>query len=155
MSDMLVDLLKIPSAEPVVQELGKKGIRIVRAMTPNLYHVTSFVEKVTGLRAKGEATVCFSNKPVSCFIALKGDEIIGYACYDATMNNFFGPTEVLKEYQGLGIGKALLLRCLESMKANGYAYAIIGSAGPTHFYEKCCGAKVIEDTTPGIYKDMI
>ena len=54
-----------------------------------------------------------------------------------------------------GIGKALLLSCLHAMREMGYAYAIIGSIGPQKYYEKCVGAMLIPDSTPGIYKDYL
>lgn len=40
-------------------------------------------------------------------------------------------------------------------RAEGYAYAIIGGVGPVAFYEKCVGARVIPDSTPGIYRDFL
>ena len=82
-------------------------------------------------------------------------EMLGFACYDATVKGFFGPTGVAKEERGQGIGKALLLACLNAMKEEGYGYGIIGGAGPVHFYEKCCGAQVIENEQPNIYSRMI
>ena len=153
MPDMLVNLEKLPGCD--TGKLEKEGIRIIRAMTPNMFQVLDFVKQTMGERAMGEAAVCFSHQPVSLFIAVKDDKIIGFACYNATLKDYFGPTEVLEEYRGQGIGKALLLKCLESLKADGYAYAIIGGVGPVDFYYKCCGATVIPDTDPGIYKDML
>jgi hypothetical protein len=41
------------------------------------------------------------------------------------------------------------------MRALGYGYAVIGSAGPMEYYSKIVGATVIEDSTPGIYKGML
>jgi predicted N-acetyltransferase YhbS len=57
--------------------------------------------------------------------------------------------------RGQGIGKALFLSCLHAMAANGYAYAIIGSAGPADFYAKTVGAVEIEGSSPGIYPDRL
>ena len=37
----------------------------------------------------------------------------------------------------------------------GYAYAIIGAAGPVEFYAKAVGATVIPDSSPGIYADLL
>ena len=54
-------------------------------------------------------------------------EIVGFACYDATCMNFFGPTGVKESERGKGVGKALLLAALHAMKEQGYAYAIIGA----------------------------
>jgi len=38
------------------------------------------------------------------------------------------------------------------MREAGFVYAIIGGVGPVEFYEKCVGAKLIPDSTPGIYR---
>ena len=93
--------------------------------------------------------------PIGCWIATRGSEIVGYACYDATAPDFFGPTRVLDSEQGHGVGTALLLRCLTAMREYGYGYAIIGSVGPVEFYQKTCNATVIPDSDPGIYKDFL
>jgi hypothetical protein len=37
----------------------------------------------------------------------------------------------------------------------GYAYGIIGGAGPTEFYERTVGATIIPESVPGIYADPI
>lgn len=153
--DMLVSLLELPDNTQLKKDLQEKGIFIRRAMTPDKYVILPEVEKMMSIYAKGEADVCFSRQPVSLFIATKKDKVIGFACYDGTYRNFFGPTAVAEEYQGLGIGKALLIEALTDMRNVGYAYAIIGSAGPAHFYEKCVGAKEIEGSDPGIYKDFL
>ena len=158
MQDMLVSLLHLPSKEKLdslISSLEKDGINIRRAMVPDMMGILDFVEKTTGRNARGECTVCFSRQPVSCFIAEKDKKVIGYACYEATNRDFFGPTEVLNSFQGKGIGAALLLACLHSMKDMGYAYAIIGGVGPADFYTKVCGAKLIENSNPGIYKDFL
>ena len=158
MADMLVNLLDLPSKEKLdslLSSLNKEGINIRRAMAPDMMGILDFVQEATGRNARGECTVCFSHQPISCFIAEKDKKLIGYACYEATMRDFFGPTEVLKSFQGKGIGAALLLLCLHSMKDLGYAYAIIGGIGPADFYKKVCGARLIENSTPGVYKDYL
>ena len=82
-------------------------------------------------------------------------KILGFAGYDCTYKDFFGPTGVDETQRGKGIGGALFLRCMEAMRDEGYGYAIIGSAGPVDFYNKMSGATVIEDSVPGIYKELI
>jgi hypothetical protein len=37
----------------------------------------------------------------------------------------------------------------------GYAYAIVGGAGPTDFYTKTIGAIPIPDSSPGIDRDRL
>ena len=142
MPDMLVKLYALPDASALYKSLEEKGIRIIRPMTPNKHKVHEFIVK---------------HFPSSCFIAYdtNSKEILGFAGYDCTCKAFFGPTGVDETKRGLGIGKALLLRCMEAMRDESYAYAIIGSAGPVDFYKKCIGAVVIEDSVPGIYTDLI
>ena len=82
-------------------------------------------------------------------------KILGFAGYDCTYKDFFGPTGVDETQRGKGIGGALFLRCMEAMRDEGYGYAIIGSAGPVDFYNKMSGAIVIENSSPGIYKELI
>jgi hypothetical protein len=41
------------------------------------------------------------------------------------------------------------------MAAKGYAYAIIGGAGPTEFYANAVGAVPIEGSDTGIYRDRL
>ena len=41
------------------------------------------------------------------------------------------------------------------MRANGYAYAIIGGVGPAEYYRKSVGARLIEGSNPGIYKGIL
>lgn len=152
MSDMLVKLYELPERE---QE-GAKDYRIVRPIAPDKVRVVEWVKEHSGISAAGECDVCFSHTPVSMYIALKDNEIIGYACYDATAPDFFGPTRVLDSEQRKGVGKALLLACLEAMRDEGYAYAVIGGVSDARpFYEKCVNAVVIENSSPGIYKDFL
>ncbi|GKX31267.1 hypothetical protein SH1V18_37470 [Vallitalea longa] len=147
MADMLVNLLQIKDYHTELNSLQKEeGIEIFRALAPDKYRITKWVQEHSSINAAGECDVCFSNNPVSCFIAAKGSKIVGYACYNATALDFFGPTKVLEEYQGKKIGKALLLRSLNAMKDEGYVYAIIGGIGPAEFYEKCVNAVIIDSS---------
>jgi len=61
----------------------------------------------------------------------------------------------MESERGKGIGHVLLVACLQGLGEMGYAYAIIGGAGPTEFYEKSVGAVVIPDSTPGVYGDPL
>ena len=40
-------------------------------------------------------------------------ELIGFACYEATARNFFGPMAVLESERKKGVGRALLLKALD------------------------------------------
>lgn len=154
MQDMLVKLYDLPAgAETATPD--DQDVVIRRAMAPDMLRVLEFVQGLSGKSATGECAMCFQTHPISCYIATRGKTIVGYACYNATAPDFFGPTAVLKEERGKGIGKALLLRSLASLREQGYGYAIIGGVGPAEFYEKCVGATLIPGSTPGVYKDFI
>lgn len=82
---------------------------------------------------------------------------MGFACFEATAKNFFGPMAVSEAEREKGIGKALLLKSLSSMEEMGYGYAIIGWPAETAvaFYETCVDAVMIDEASSGIYKRMI
>jgi GNAT superfamily N-acetyltransferase len=155
MPDMLVKLYELLPVQPVLEQQKAQGIDIRRALPPEKRAVVEWVADKFGNGWASECDVAFSNNPVSCFIAVKDGQLIGFACHDATCRDFFGPTGVDPAFRGKGTGKALLLACLDAMAAQGYAYAIIGGAGPVDFYAKVAGATVIDGSVPGIYKGML
>ena len=109
MPDMLVKLYDLPEDAQTACPRDE-SVQIRRAMAPDKFRVVEWVKEHSGLSAAGECDVCFARPAVSCFIATRGKKILGYACYDATAPDFFGPTRVLDEEQGGGIGRALLLQ---------------------------------------------
>lgn len=155
MHDLLVKLYDLPSRPELYRELEEKGVRIVRVLAPDIEKVVSFARTFR----EGWASECIaacSNHPISCFIAIKNHQLIGFACYDATCKNFFGPTGVLESERHQHIGEALLLKCFEAMYADGYGYAFIGSVEAARlFYEKSVNAQIIENSDPGVYGRMI
>ena len=155
MADMLVKLYDFRPDAELIKRLGEQGIFIKRVIAPEKTVVCDWVLSTFGTRWRDECDVAISNQPVSCYIAYRGKEILGFACCEATFRNFFGPTGVLESMRGKGIGKALLFACLDHQKNMGYAYSIIGSSGADGFYEKSCNAVSIERSKPGIYKDML
>ena len=157
MPDMLVKLYDLPDSAPLYKKLEDNGVKLLRAMTPNKTKIVEWVRKEFEDGWADEISAAFTHHPVSCFIAYDTNtkEILGFGGYDCTYLNFFGPTGVSEAARGRGIGGAIFLRCMEAMRDEGYGYAIIGSAGPVDFYKKLANAIVIENSYPGIYKDLI
>ncbi len=155
MPDMLVNLLTLPSEDALLDALLTEGIHIRRAMTPDKHRILPRIAEIMGQSAASECEACFARIPVSLFIATKGASVIGFAAYNATAPDFFGPTSVDETYRGKGIGKALLIRALRALKEEGYVYAIIGGVGPVGFYEGSVGATLIEGSDPGIYEGFL
>lgn len=155
MPDMLVKLYELPDALPYREALREKGIQIRRAIAPEKSVVCEWVEQNFSKAWSDECEAAFSQQPVTCYIAQKGEELIGFACYDATCKAFFGPTGVSPDSRKLGVGASLLVESLTAMAYDGYAYGIIGGAGPVDFYARIVGAIPIEGSIPGIYRNML
>ncbi len=153
MPDMLVRLYALPDPEPLYADLAAREVTIKRVMTPNTGVMFRWIESHFSEGWAHEA--CSAIPHGGLFAAVRGHTILGFAAYDATARGFFGPIGVDKDFRMDGIGRALLLRALHAMRADGYGYAIIGGAGPQEFYRKCCGATPIPDSSPGIYSDLI
>ena len=151
MSDMLVNLLKLPSLD----RLNDEGVNIRRAQPFEITPVRDFIEKNFSVAWADEISAGFANKPVSVVIATRAGSVIGFAGYECTRKAFFGPTGVVESERGCGIGTALLIASLWGLRELGYVYAVIGGAGPTDFYKRAVGAIVIPDSEPGIYVDLL
>lgn len=154
MPDMLVKLLELPPSLSK-ERLDAEGIDIRRAMALNRRMVAEWVRSRFGDGWASECETAFLRQSISCFIAVKSNKIIGFACYEATCWDFFGPMGFDEAFRGLGMGTHLLFTCLQAMRDIGYAYAIIGGADPVAFYEKTVGATIVGGSSPGIFKDML
>lgn len=146
MTDLLVKLYGLDLAPAELP-----GVTIRRPMPHEMGTVRRWVVRTFGEGWGDEFACSFKAFPVTSFIALRNDAVVGFATYDATSRGFFGPTGVLESERGKGIGKELLVRSMIGLRELGYAYAIIGGAGPTDFYEKTLGAIPIPDSDPGGY----
>lgn len=156
MKDMLVRLIGLPEVSlEEARLLKKENVVFRRAIAPEKHLLSSWVLEHFGEYWQSEVEVAFSRQPVACWLAQRGNKILGFACYESTARNFFGPTGTIEKERGKGIGKILLLKSLESMREMGYAYAIIGGVGPAEFYEKAVNAKLIDGSELSIYENLI
>lgn len=152
---MLVRLYDLPDKSAAVEGLDGQGIIIRRALAPEKQLVAEWIGKTFEPAWAAEAEIAFTRQPVSCFLALKGTQILGFSCHEATCRNFFGPTGVADAARGIGIGRALLLEALWDQRAQGYAYAIIAGVGPVKYYEETVGAVLIEGSEPGFFRGLL
>ena len=156
--DMICSLVHLPCVEDLLSELrAKEGISIRRVNPWETSKLREFIELNFAKGWADEALVGVCAKPCTVYIALSSStpaEIIGFACYECTRRGYFGPSGVLPEERGKGVGKALLQCALRGLQEFGYTYAIIGAPGPVDFYKKCCGAVPIplpDAHSKGIY----
>jgi len=151
---MLVKLYELPASGPLLAGLRERDVTCRGAEAYERSTVLAFV-KAHFPHWADEVIAGFATVPPKVVIATSGGSVLGFACFDCTRPNYFGPTGVALEHRGRGIGEALLLLALEGLAAEGYAYAIIGGVGPAAFYEKAVGATIIPGSSPGIYRDPI
>ncbi len=155
MPDMLVNLLRLPPVGAELEELRGRGLVVRRARPWELTAVREFVAGQFSLAWADEISGGLVRQPVTVFVALREGRLVGFAAYECTRKDFFGPTGVVESERGRGVGRALLLASLRGLRELGYAYAIIGGVGPAEFYERAVGARLIPDSSPGVYADPI
>lgn len=154
MADLLVRLYDLPPFEAEAR-VARAGIVVRRALSPERSVVLDWVGAHFSEPWVGEAAAALSRMPVTMQIAERAGQLLGFACYDTSALGFFGPTGVAADSRGQGIGEALLIATLRSMREAGYAYAVIGDPGPVEFYRKRLDALEIPGSKPGIYKGML
>jgi hypothetical protein len=155
MPDMLVNLLRLPPLEPLLEGPRAAGVVVRRAQPWEVAPVRLFIVENFEPGWADEAAVGYANKPVSIYLALRERRVLGFAAYECTRRAFFGPMGVTVGERGNGLGRALLVAGLHGLRELGYVYGIIGGAGPTEFYERAVGATVIPDSSPGIYEGSL
>jgi len=155
MSDMLIKLYALENDWRFLTGQKQLGIDIRKPIGPENHIILNWVTTHFGAGWASETAAAISNKPRTCFVAVKKKAIIGFACYDATALGFFGPIGVENEHRKRGTGTALMNACLLDMKLKGYGYAIVGAVENPAYYKKAVGALEIPDSSPGIYKNRV
>src|SRR5438270_2361432 len=115
MPDMLVKLYTLPEQSTELIRLRATGIEVRRALAPEKFLIAGWVRERFNAYWASECEIAMAHSPVGCFIATQNQRLLGFACYDATLKGFFGPTAVAAEARGRGIGRALLLAALHAM----------------------------------------
>lgn len=150
--DLLVKLYALPPGPDPLPP----GVTLRHALAPEAPVILPWIAHRFGEGWRAEAGVALSACPTRILIAYDdAGTLLGFACHDVTARGLFGPTGVDEKARGTGLGKALLLASLRAMAADGYAYAVIGGAGPVEFYRKAVGAIAIEGSEPGLYRGML
>lgn len=149
MPDMLARLYDLPDLHAALAGAAARGVDVRPALALEKPGVLAWVaEHFPGWA--GEADISFARQPIACHVAVKGRELLGFACYDATCRNFFGPMGVAAAARRHGVGRALLLSVLHAQRAQGYAYSVIGGVGPAEFYARAVGAVLIDGSDRGV-----
>lgn len=151
---MLVRLYALPALEPSLAHARSLGVLVRRSLVVEKPRLLAWVD-LHFPAWHAEVEVTYARVPVTAFIAIRAQAVVGFACYDALCPNFFGPSAVDASERRHGIGRALLLSALHAQHAQGYAYAIVGGVGPAEFYARSAGATLIEGSSEGIYAGLL
>jgi GNAT superfamily N-acetyltransferase len=155
MPDMLVRLYALPEGSSYLQRCAMNGVNIRRLDAWDHAPLLRFVREHFSEEWASEADFAFAGShPITGFAAVREGSIVGFGVYETSRRGFFGPTGVREDLRGNGIGAALLLECLVSMRDMGYGYAVIGGVGPAEFYTRVCGATVIEGSEASVYASL-
>lgn len=152
--DLLVNLYSRRMAD-LAARVSDVEATIRVALPPEQHIIKDWVRANFSEYWVSEVAAAMAHQPPGCLIATVDGQLVGFACYDATARGFFGPTGVSEDQRGKRIGLALFYHTLAAMKAHGYAYAIIGSAGPVDFYVNAIGAIPIEADGEDIYQGLL
>ena len=95
MKDMLVKLYDLPKKCQELEDLSK-SITFRRPLAAEKSIVNKWVKKEFGDGWESEVDVSFSRKPITTYLAIEDDQILGFATYDAAYLNFLGPMGVKK-----------------------------------------------------------
>lgn len=166
MSDLLVKLYDVADDPAALARLAARGIALRAVTATEGAAVARWVATHFSEGWGRAAEVAALRQPSGCFVAVERDvryvpahgydlaaeSLLGFACYDADVRGMFGPIGVRPDRQGGGVGTALLRRALRAMADAGYAYAVIGWAGPVAWYAREVGAVVIPGSEPGPYR---
>ncbi len=147
---MIVRLYALPPLSDALQGVAGRGIEVRRPRPGEHDALVAWVNAIFPTWV-AELRTALAASPPTCYAAFDGATPVGFAAFDATCANFFGPMGVDPARRRAGIGRALLLSALHAQREQGYAYAIIGGVGPAQYYEQQVAAQLIDGSTPGIY----
>ncbi|MGM0845357.1 MAG: GNAT family N-acetyltransferase [Bacillota bacterium] len=138
--DLLVSMNTYSKKESACQQA-----LIERANKEHEATVLRFVEENFGGSWTETVHNGFLQKEIPIFLAWEDTKLIGFSSYDVFrgQKGIYGPMGVLKTERNNKVGSQLLHEALQDMKEKGYAYIVLGEAGPIEYYEKECRATLI------------
>lgn len=143
-ANLTVDLLAEDyDVEDSLQKLQEDGIEIRRATDEDRIEIINWLNSNFPDWIP-EVSIAFDNNPISLFIAIHENQIKGFSAYEVNNRGtgWFGPMGTDRQLQGKGTGGVLLRVCMNELKKEGFAKAIIPWVGPIPFYTHYTNAKV-------------
>lgn len=126
------------------RRLAAAGYEIRRASADEDSRLVAYFGEHFGPDWLLEARLAMANDPPALHLALRGGAVIAFSAHSSQNREwgFFGPMGTAPECRGTGIGRVLLLRCLNDLRAAGHRTSVIPWVGPIAFYMYHCKARV-------------
>lgn len=140
--NMTCDLARwVSPGEAAIYAPDDRGYSVRRARPQDREAFVEYMNRVWTANWRDESLEAFVNDPITLFLALKDEAIVGFAAYEVSQCvGGFGPTGVSTEHQGGALGKRVLWACLDSLQRAGRPACEIGWVGPVAFYHRSCNA---------------
>lgn len=126
------------------QRLAAAGVELRRARRGDEPLLDAFFAEHFGDDWRFEAGLGLEVDPPGLHLALAGGRIVAFGAH-STQNRewgFFGPMGTAPAARGQGLGRVLLWRCLNDLRAAGHRTALIPWVGPIAFYHRWAGCRV-------------
>jgi predicted N-acetyltransferase YhbS len=130
------------STDEAEKRLAAEGVTVRRAEPADVDALVAFARREFGNTWGAEIADSIGRPGAGCHVALRGAEILGFAAYGSSRPSWFGPMGTAHAARGLGVGGALLRRCLRDQHAAGVRRSEIGWVGPVPFYARNAGARI-------------
>jgi hypothetical protein len=156
MADLLIRLYDLERLSFAVQRDFSATIR--RACAPEKEFVLQWVQCMFPREGwRSETSIAFTREPISCVLAVRQHELLGFLCYNATMKGFIGPGGISPNSRRQGLFTALVREVCTYMRCDGYGYAIAGDVGneSAALLISRLDALVIPTSEEGVYRGML
>lgn len=140
--NMTVDLARWISPGPAaIFDPDPRCYLVRRAVPADRATFTDYMNAAWTPGWRDESLQAFAHDPITLFLALKNEEIVGFAAYEVSQcRGGFGPTGVSPVHRGAALGRRVLWACLHDLQQAGRPVCEIGWVGPVSFYHRACGA---------------
>ncbi len=126
------------------EALAAAGIEVRRARREDGERLDRYFADNFGADWRYEAHLAMQVSPPALHLAIAGGEIIAFSAH-STQNRewgFFGPMGTSPAARGRGLGRLLLIHCLNDLYDAGHRSSVIPWVGPIGFYADAVGALV-------------
>ncbi|RMH43296.1 MAG: GNAT family N-acetyltransferase [Deltaproteobacteria bacterium] len=129
-------------ARALAEAAAARGYQVRRASRADR---AALRRTVAGAFSEGwafEVDLALSTTPEGVHVAVAPDgTIAAFAAHDGNNRGlgWFGPAGTLPEHRGRGLGSALLVACLEDVRAAGHRTCVVSWIGPRAFYDRVAG----------------